>query len=287
MFPNEPRNPGAVEALASRVTEADFSLSGGELTLHYVAGDIYRDKANILHVRFYYPQFAGMWTEKGERATDNARWKMIALTFDDGPSYMDRKDGGSRWILPEFRAAGWRVTFYIWGKNIISCPDVLMVEADNNHSLQNHSRTHPYGSEVTSERFAAKQISDVDDWMADTIGVRTTSFRAPFGMEDPWLKYGIDKPLIGWSIDPKDPNKTSVNSLINALKKAGLYDGGIVLLHDTRKNTTMAIPAIAELLREEGYMTVTVDELAAIRGIVLEPGVLYHQLAPVGNPEEN
>jgi len=184
MFPKEPRNPQAIGLLASReaLEKASFTLSGGELTLHYLAEDIYPEKANILHARFYYPQFAGMWTDVGAAATDNSKWKFIALTFDDGPNYTDAAVGGSRWALPQFRAAGWRVTYYIWGKNIIVHPDVLMSQADNNHSMQNHSAGHPRRAEIKSERTVQWQVNTVNDNMADAIGPRPTTFRAPLAI---------------------------------------------------------------------------------------------------------
>jgi len=287
MFPIEPRNPETIERLAGReaLEQASFTLSGGELTLHYLADSIYPGKANVVHARFYYPQFAGMWTEVGEQATDNSRWKFVALTFDDGPSYTEKKDGGSRWALPEFRAAGWRVTYYIWGKNIIANPDVLMSQGDNNHSMQNHSLLHPAGNEIETERSAYRQVNTVNDDMSATIGERPTTFRAPFGATKPWIKLGIDMPLIQWSIDPKDPH-AKAGTIVKRIKEQ-LHDGGIVLLHDTRTGTTKAIPRIAQMLLDNGYMTVTVDELAAINGITLQPGKVYYQLGPnQGEPQQ-
>ncbi|MCL2811220.1 MAG: polysaccharide deacetylase family protein [Clostridia bacterium] len=280
MFPNEPRHPESIKRFANReaLEHASFTLSGGELTLHYLASDIYPGKSNVLHVRFYYPQFVGMWTDVGQAATDNSKWKLIALTFDDGPNYTDVGVGGSRWALPKFRAAGWRVTYYIWGKNIIEHPDVLMSQADNNHSMQNHSADHPRGSEVKTERALERQVNPVNDNMADTIGPRPTTFRAPFGSTDPWVRLGINMPLIQWSIDPKDI-RAEPRTIVTRIKKQ-LHDGGIVLLHDTRKGTTNAIPLIAQMLLDEGYMTVTVDELAAINGITLLPGRVYYRFGP-------
>ena len=142
--------------------------------------------------------------------------------------------------------------------------------------MQNHSLTHPYGSELKTEQTVARQVHTVNDDMAAAIGVRPTTFRAPFGTTSSWVKLGVDMPLIQWTIDPKDQNarpRTILTRLTNAL-----YDGGIVLMHDTGKNTADAIPLIAQLLLDEGYMTVTIDELAAMNGVVLEPGVVYYEI---------
>ena len=281
MFPSEPRNTDAIDRLAARGTleKTGFTLSGGELTLHFQACVIYPGKANILHVRLPYTQLSRMFTDTGKRATDNSRWKMVALTFDDGPNYTEKSAGGSRWALPLIRAAGWRVTYFIWGKNIPGAPDILMAEADNNHSMQNHSLWHPYGNEVTSAGNVIRQTAGVDELMLDVIGVRTTAFRAPFGAYVSWLRYGIDMPVIQWSIDPKDPTVKIPGTIVKRIAD-NIHDGAIVLLHDTRKATTASIPSIMELLRDEGYMVVTVDELASINGVVLEAGVVYEQIEP-------
>jgi len=275
MFPGQSAKPGVIEALAREeaIRGAAFTLSGGELTLHYAAADLFDGKTNILHVRFYYPVFAGMWTDTGIKATDNAKWKFVALTFDDGPQYLDVKKGGSRWNLQAFRAAGWRVTYYIWGKNILSNHDVLLSQADNNHSMQNHSMYHPYGNEVKSRESVVKQIGMVNDYLAAVIGPAATTFRAPFGSTKSWVKFNADLPLIQWSIDPKDKNALSATTVRRIKEK--LYDGAIVLLHDTHIKTTKAIEPLAQMLLDHGYMTVTVEELAAINGVELVPGTVY------------
>lgn len=67
IFPDEERDSAAIEALCSResLEEADFTLSGMELTLHYAASSVIPGKVTLTHVRFFYPQFEGMMTETG------------------------------------------------------------------------------------------------------------------------------------------------------------------------------------------------------------------------------
>ena len=284
MFPEEPRNPGTVDRLAGEAASgtANFTLSGAELTLHYPAEEIFPGKANILHVRFYYPQFAGMWTEAGKKAADNSRWKLIAMTFDDGPGYTGIRGYGSGWVLPQFRAAGWRVTYFILGRNILSNPDVLMAQADNNHSMQNHSMYHPHGKEMISKSVVDRQVNMVDDHMQKAIGVRTALFRAPFGEINPWCKRGINMPVIQWSVSAKY-GSAPAKSIVRTLSEKGtLHDGAILMFHDTRVGMAEAVPQIAALLRDNGYLAVTVDELAAAYGIALEPGKVYYRLTPEG-----
>ena len=77
IFPGEERDAQAIERLCTResLEQADFTLSGMELTLHYPASAVLPGKVTLTHVRFFYPEFAGMMTETGIAATDNSRWK--------------------------------------------------------------------------------------------------------------------------------------------------------------------------------------------------------------------
>ena len=72
---------------------------------------MFEDLNQLIHVRFFYPQFDGMMTELGARATDNSRWKMVAVTCDDGP-----KERYSTYALDAFRKQGARVTYFSVGK---------------------------------------------------------------------------------------------------------------------------------------------------------------------------
>lgn len=71
-------------------------------------------KVTLTHARFFYPDLRGLMTETGLSATDNSRWKMVAVTFDDGPKdypstyTLDalRKIGRARHLLHRGQAAG-------------------------------------------------------------------------------------------------------------------------------------------------------------------------------------
>lgn len=127
IFPGEERDAQAIERLCTResLEQADFTLSGMELTLHYPASAVLPGKVTLTHVRFFYPEFAGMMTETGIAATDNSRWKMIAVTCDDGP-----KDYFSSYALDAFRKIGARVTYFTVGKQLERYGYVLQKQYD-------------------------------------------------------------------------------------------------------------------------------------------------------------
>lgn len=115
IFPGESRDSAAIDRLCTpeALASADFTLSGMELTLHYAAGDIVPGKVTLTHARFFYPDLRALMTETGLAATDNGRWKMVAVTFDDGP-----KDYPSTYTLDALRKIGARGTYFIVGKQL-------------------------------------------------------------------------------------------------------------------------------------------------------------------------
>ena len=56
---------------------------------------------------------------------------------------------------------------------------------------------------------------------------------------------------------------------------AGVDDGGIILMHDLKRNSPKATELIIRDLQEKGYMFLTVDELFVMDGVPLEPDTPY------------
>jgi len=56
-----------------------------------------------------------------------------------------------------------------------------------------------------------------------------------------------------------------------------VQDGDVILMHDTGKYLHKAVPIFTEYLWENGYMMVTVDELAHANGITMEPDTVYYR----------
>ena len=56
---------------------------------------------------------------------------------------------------------------------------------------------------------------------------------------------------------------------------ADVQDGDVILLHDMSDSSVDAALGIVDSLLEQGFQFVTASELAALRGIVPQPGVSY------------
>ena len=65
---------------------APFTLGPVTLSFHFEARALYPEHASLLRVSIPYADVREMMTDFGRRETDNSMYKMVALTFDDGPS---------------------------------------------------------------------------------------------------------------------------------------------------------------------------------------------------------
>ncbi len=282
VYPGEKRDEEAISALCGReaLTQADFTLSGMELTLHYPAGTVFEGKTNLIHVRFYYPQLEGLMTQTGMEATDNSRWKMVAITCDDGP-----KDYPSTYALDAFRKAGARVTYFIAGKQLGTYGDVFVKEMDQNHSFGTHTFNHWSGYTFKTAKRRLQEIDMCDELTLKLVGEKAVFFRAPGGTYPPWVESNIPMPIIQWSLDTYDYTGKSPQRILYSIREnVDEYD--IILCHDTGNHLYDAVPLIAEYFEAHGYMMVTLQELYAAQGMTPENNVVYWSFRPGENSND-
>lgn len=270
VFPAQARDEQAVARLSApeAVAQAAFTLGGQELTLHYLAQDIGIALPAMIHVRFYYPEFAGMWSEAGRVHTDNRHFKMVALTFDDGPVYFN-----SIYTLTALRQNGARGTFFQNGMLFEENAGVLRRQFDSNHLIASHSFRHKSGY-VLSPQGMQDQITKGNDLLLQMVGVPVTLFRAPGGLWPPWQKQKVGLPIIQWSVDTYDYAQSNKYDVAATVRKYTRH-GDIILMHDSREVNHKAVPLIAQWLTDNGYLMVSVEELAWAEGVTLEPNIVY------------
>ncbi len=270
LFPADARQPEAIDALTTpeAIRSASFTLSAMELTLHFPADQVYPDQPGLMHVRFFYDELWPHMTELGRIQTDNTDWKMVALTCDDGTGYYNCPAA-----LTNFRQAGARVTYFTVGVDTADAVDILMREFDQNHLIACHSYTHSSGYALTEES-RRREIERHNELMLSTIGEKTTLFRAPGGTYPPWIEAGIGLPVIQWTVDTYDYTGKKPERIFYSIRN-NVQDGDIILMHDTGKYLNKAVPLFTEWLWDNGYMMVTVEELARANGVQMQPDTVY------------
>jgi peptidoglycan/xylan/chitin deacetylase (PgdA/CDA1 family) len=193
--------------------------------------------------------------------------KIVALTFDDGPS--------PTWtpqILDELKKAGVKATFFMIGEHVEKYPDVVRRVHDEGHEIGNHTYDHHGIFYYTPEELKA-EVEKADDAIAGVIGQRTTFFRPPkawiTGKEKRQLKDMGYTPVL-WTLNSKDwvtfDDKYIVPYIVDRIKP-----GDIILFHDSggvfgiengnREETVQSIPQVITELARRGYRFVTISEL--------------------------
>jgi peptidoglycan/xylan/chitin deacetylase (PgdA/CDA1 family) len=187
--------------------------------------------------------------------------KLVALTFDDGPSdytqtYLD--------ILAQYGA---KATFFCLGSNITNYPNEAKAIVDAGCQIASHTESHSELTALDASDLQAELTSTFTK-IKDATGVSTTVIRPPYGefTQRTWLNSGGKLSVsVLWTQDSEDwklPGADTIvsNSLIN------ITSGSIILMHDgggNRDQDVEALPTLIETLQSEGYTFVTIDELLA------------------------
>ena len=271
-YPGEEADPERLAALCSRemLADAGFTLSVAFLQLHFRADALYPDKQTLMHVRVPYAALAGHLTAAAAVQTDNSGYKLVALTYDDGPVRLRTQA-----LLSNLRAGGAGATFFIVGSRIVIGRDLLCYAQDTGFSLASHTYDHRYkwqnsGIVVSSRDRLNAELSAVT-------GTKARIMRAPGGDERVFIEEQVGMPLIHWSLVSHSDGGLVPNPHGEARRLAAIcQDGDIVLLHDLYGGTEEMAAFLPQLLAERGFLCVTVEELFAARGIPLEPDTVYY-----------
>ena len=266
-FPAETADEAALGALCTRAAleSAPFTLGAASMTLTYRADAVYPGHGTLLHVTVPYAQLRPEMTARGQAQTDNSRFRMAALTYDDGCAQKNTLN-----LLDQLRRYGAQATFFILGERIAGNHNVLSRQQNAGYSIQTHTWGHSYTWELSREEKEAERDRFAEALGAVT-GVPPTLMRAPGGSED---GYDMGYPLIHWSLATGDSSNDNVEEIVERTKWS-VKDGTIVLMHDINANCSRYTREIVESLTDRGFLLVTVQELFLDAGIPLEDGMVY------------
>lgn len=187
--------------------------------------------------------------------------KVVALTFDDGPSTTFTPQVLD--ILKEHNATA---TFFVVGKRAEQYPELIKRAADEGHEIANHTYNHPM-SPVKAGRLA-EELDKTDEVVFGVTGKHTQYFRPPGGKctratVEPALDKGYKVILWTAQEDPKDWADPGVQQIVSRVVDH-VRNGSIIILHDCggdRTQTMEALPKIIQGLRDKGYEFVSVSSL--------------------------
>ena len=220
---------------------------------------------------------------EGVHAASAGKGKLVALTFDDGP-------GGdvTNHILTKLQEAGGHATFFCLGDRAENYQKTLRRMVAQGHEIASHSYSHERLTRLSNSGLQ-RDLSSAAEALEEFSGQRPLLLRPPYGaVNGPMLEH-TDWPVILWSIDSEDwrycellcKNRSDeqrqrdfikvVNSVLDYVQ-----DGDIILMHDLYSFTQDVADAVIDELYHQGWQMVTVSELFAAKGIVPQPGEVYH-----------
>ncbi len=203
--------------------------------------------------------------------------KMVALTFDDGPSATTTTQ-----ILDILERYGVKATFFLIGNQInSSTQSILQRQSSLGHELANHSYSHSDMSSMSTSQIQ-NEINQTSTAIKNITGQTVKFFRPPYIATSNTMYNAIDLSFIQGIMCNDWDSSTSATQRANTVLSS-VSDGSIVLLHDFEgnTNTVAALPTIIEGLQSQGYTFVTVSELFQYKGV--NPNVEYKIWSNVNN----
>ena len=192
--------------------------------------------------------------------------KVVAFTFDDGPSGDHTTD-----VLNILKENGAKATFFVIGTEVEDYPELLKREAEEGHQICTHSYDHadPVGGTDIGLMDAAGQVDEIVHGMktiTDVLGGEASRVvRMPGGNMDeamvlnllPYVDYEI-----GWNIDTEDWRLPGAEAIYQQMISA--QPGDIILCHDgggDRSQTVEALKRALPYLKAKGFTFLTMDEM--------------------------
>jgi peptidoglycan/xylan/chitin deacetylase (PgdA/CDA1 family) len=199
--------------------------------------------------------------------------RTLALTFDDGPN-----PAVTPRLLELFDRYSVRATFFVLGRFVRACPDLVREMVARGHLVGNHTETH-LSMAFQSRVRIREELVRCQDAIATATGEPPQWMRPPGGRRGPMLHSEIRRAglrgIVMWSISSRDWQAQPLDHLVNRLaliSRGQRSRGDIVLFHDGTARalggdchrTVAALEHWLPRWRDAGLKFVTVEPADAI-----------------------
>ncbi len=184
--------------------------------------------------------------------------KQIAISFDAAWGNDDTEQLIE--ILAEYEVPA---TFFVVGSWVDKYPESVKQLSDAGHQVQNHSNTHPYMTQLSTEQMK-NELESCNQKIEAITGKCPTLFRPPYGDYDNAV---VDATAemnmfpIQWDVDSLDWKDNATPDSICQRVTSKVKNGSIVLFHNDADHTPAALPNILKCLKDEGYEFVFISDL--------------------------
>ncbi|WML38055.1 polysaccharide deacetylase family protein [Neobacillus sp. OS1-2] len=189
--------------------------------------------------------------------------KVVALTFDDGPT----KNVDP--ILPLLEQYHAKATFFLIGNEMKDNPKEAQKIVDAGHQVGNHTYSHKRMIFKTPSYFK-DEIEKTDQLIREAGYTGEIDVRPPNGKKLVGLPFYLNKhnqDTITWNVEP-DTFYISAADKVKYVRNQ-VKPGSIILIHpmyDKTGEELKTIEGVLKALTDEGYRFVTVNELQKLAG---------------------
>ena len=201
--------------------------------------------------------------------------RKLAITFDDGPNTSLTPK-----LLDLLDKHNARATFFLIGKYVRECPDLVRETVARGHLIANHTDTHPNLFWLSPGAIRA-ELLQCHEAIGAVLGAPPKWFRPPFGFRNPWVvktAAELSMRTVMWTLLPGDWKPRPLEKLIGNLQPIAtnaqqnlpnpqatgdvlcLHDGGHRMQNADRTRTLQALEHWLPRWRDAGLEFVTIEE---------------------------
>jgi peptidoglycan/xylan/chitin deacetylase (PgdA/CDA1 family) len=210
--------------------------------------------------------------------TDSPR--KLAITFDDGPNPAITPK-----LLELLDRNNAKATFFLIGKFVRECPELVKETVARGHAVGNHTETHLNLFRLTPMQIRV-ELRLCHDAISRAAGAPPKWFRPPYGFRNPWVipaACELGYQTVMWTVIPGDWREKPAEwliqrmrpiveraqqSLVNGSNSSGSGTGDVLCLHDgthrqlngDRTRTLAALEHWLPRWRDLGLEFVTIAE---------------------------
>jgi len=179
----------------------------------------------------------------------NTDQKLVALTFDDGPTEPTTKQ-----ILALLDKYSVKATFFVSGVNASKHPEIIKEIIARGHTIGNHSFHHNPFLMLGSYNYLYQEVSRTQEVLKN-MGVKVLAFRPPVGIISPKLPSVLNKLgmfCVTFSCRAFDAGNRRIGHLASKILKKVKADD-IIVLHDIpprkKEDSDILLPEIEKILQ--------------------------------------
>jgi peptidoglycan/xylan/chitin deacetylase (PgdA/CDA1 family) len=270
--------PGAVRKIRPATVAVTFAYTDIGLRpgrLDWAASSVWKGRAACIHLCHDAVPDRGRTAWRIDRFTldgctasgpsrrfnGTAAGKMVALTFDDGPSVYTRQ------VLAVLNRYHAHATFFEIGRQVGALASVSRSVVGAGDVIGDHTWSHP----VLTAANVAGQIDPTQSAIRRATGFTPCLLRPPYGIAPPGVvatARSLGLLTVQWDVDPADWSRPGAAAISQRVLSA-VHPGAIVIMHDgggLRDQTVTALETIVPTLIRRGYRLVTVPQLLGLQG---------------------